>query len=83
MSKKSPSYLLWTINHRRRFSNYGYQTCISTTEENGDVTIDFYSRLETLYDSLLRNKVKILFGYLNTQIGNKSLYRETTGRYSF
>lgn len=53
------------------------------TEENDDVTKDFCSRLETLYDSLLRNKLKILLGYLNIQIGNKGLYRETTGRHSF
>jgi len=44
--------------------------CYAPTEDkNNDVKSEFYERLENAYDSLPGNKVKIIVGNLNAQIG--------------
>lgn len=66
-----------------RFFNLSIINVHTLTENKEDAIKDeFYEELERLYDSRLKNDIKIIIGDFDTQIGREQIYRGCIGRHS-
>ena len=74
---------LCAIRIKTRFANLWLINAHAPTEVKEDAIKDeFYNDLETLFDSLPSNDVKLLLGDFNAKVGNESWHRGTTGGHS-
>jgi len=70
------------LHVKGRFFNMSIINAHAPTEDKEDsIKDEFYEVLEKIYDSRLKNDMKILIGDFNAQIG-ELIYRECAGRHT-
>jgi hypothetical protein len=52
------------------------------TEDDDDIKDSFYEELEQVYDQFPRNRMKILLGNFNSNVGREDIFKPITGNES-
>lgn len=72
-----------TLRLKGRFHNITFINIYAPTEVSEETTKDdFYGKLDSVFNGVPKNDIKIVLGDMNAQIGKEEVYHPTIGNYS-